>query len=101
MKIIENRQLLMECPICNTRHYVHIFKKESRITIKNKEVVYPETIYMCGTGNEDLSFIPENAAKENEIAAKKAYRDMYEKKEENQPETENLSEEQTQKVPEA
>lgn len=101
MKIIENHQLLMECPICNTRHYVHIIKKESRITIKDKEVIYPETIYMCGMGNEDLSFVPEKTAKENTIAAKKAYKDIYEKKEKPPSETEKLTEEQTQKMPEA
>ena len=46
MKILENKQLFMDCPVCDTRHYVHIIKREGEAKVKGKTVKYPETVYI-------------------------------------------------------
>lgn len=81
MKILENSQLLMDCPICGTKHYVNIIKRESRTTVEEKEVIYPETVYLCRIeDNKDLEFIPAKTMDKNLAAARKVYRDTYGKK---------------------
>ena len=59
MKILENKQLFMDCPVCDTRHYVHIIKREGEAKVKGKTVKYPETVYICQMdGRKESEFIP-------------------------------------------
>lgn len=73
MKILENKQLFMDCPVCDTRHYVHIIKREGEAKVKGKTVKYPETVYICQMdGRKESEFIPAAVMDENLKAAKAA-----------------------------
>jgi hypothetical protein len=88
MKILENKQLLMDCPVCDKKHYVHIIKREAKTVIEGKEVIYPETVYICKMENsKEDEFIPAKVMDENLATAKKEYEKRYVKKKE-EPEKE-------------
>lgn len=93
MKILENKQLLMECPVCSTRHYVHIFKRESHTVIEGMDVTYPETVYRCKMDDDPKNeVIPEKVVKENAAAAKKVYKEMTAPKAKEEPSAEEIEE---------
>ena len=71
MKIVENKQLYMDCPVCGTRHYVHIVKREATANIDGEEVVYPQEVYICKMENRaEDEFYPAGVEEENLKRAK-------------------------------
>ena len=81
MKIYENHQLLMDCPVCDKKHYVHIITREATAQIEGHDVVYPQKVYLCKMESRaEDEFIPARVMEENLAAAKKEYKKQYGKK---------------------
>jgi len=62
------------CPICNIEHDVEIRREKTNAIIKNKEVEYFETIYLCKNSTNENKFVPVKIMDENLLKARDAYR---------------------------
>lgn len=77
MKIYENKQLYMDCPICGTRHYVHIVKREATAEIDGENVVFPQQVYICKMDNKaEDEFYPAGVEEKNLKTAREVLRDL-------------------------
>ncbi len=72
------RKIEMECPVCDK---VHTIEERTRIAvtiIKDEEVNYPETYYLCSNSDEDESeFVTGVMENENLLNARNVYRKMH------------------------
>lgn len=78
----------MICPWCGENHDVTIITEEINLCIKGEIVTYNDTIYYCSNDND--YFVPDDVMDENLNRAKQAYRQLKQRKANNEQPPKNL-----------
>lgn len=68
----KKNEILEECPFCNSKHLVQVKDRQAKAIVKNLEVEYDETVYLCTV--EDSEFITNKVSDENSLRAKDKYK---------------------------